>query len=46
MDGLFFLFALIATGAVIVWTVVHGAAQGLGNAAPEPPQTKRKSRRS
>ncbi len=46
MDGLFFLFALAAVGSVIVWTVVNGAAPGLGDAAPEPTVSKRKTRRA
>ena len=46
MDGLFFLFALIAVGAVVVWTVVHGGAPGLGDTGPELPQTRRKPRRA
>jgi hypothetical protein len=45
MDGLFFLFALCAVGIVIVWTVIHGAASGMGDSAPEVAPAKQKSPR-
>jgi hypothetical protein len=45
MDGLVFLFALGATAAVIVWTVIHGSRPGLGDTAPDPAASKRKPRR-
>jgi len=46
VDGLYFLFTLIAVGTVIVWTVIYGAAPGLGDTVPEPPSAKRKPRRA